>query len=363
MVGLFARSTLALSSSSLGTANAGSELTVSEALSGIAGSISLVSWIVLLLPQLIENYKNGRADALSLAFIAAWFLGDVANLIGAIWGNLLPTVIAIAIYFCFSDMLLLGQCLYYNSLTSKENSASPSSSPIDTPQITIRRPTQDLSSEQDPLIPDYERRRNSAASRRSSIILERQRKDSLSLALKDTTNTKLSPATKEVLSILGVIAAGTVGWALAYYSGAWSVKDDPESGREMPMGAKLLGYLSAVLYLAARVPQIVKNARERSCEGLSRLFFLLSLLGNITYGAGILLHSSEKEYVMDNLPWLMGSLGTMAEDIIIFIQFRIYSKHNQQNQQNHNHHNQQNHNQHNHHNHDHDHRILQEYEA
>lgn len=51
--------------------------------------------------------------------------------------------------------------------------------------------------------------------------------------------------------------------------------------------------------------------------GLSRLFFLLSLLGNITYGAGILLHSTEREYVMDNLPWLMGSLGTMAEDIIV----------------------------------------------
>ncbi|CCX31074.1 Similar to Protein RTC2; acc. no. P38279 [Pyronema omphalodes CBS 100304] len=320
MVGLFASSTLALSS--LTTTNAGPDLTVSEALSGIAGSISLVSWIVLLLPQLIENYKNGRADALSLAFIAAWFLGDVANLIGAIWGSLLPTVVAIAIYFCFSDMLLLGQCLYYNSLTSK---ASADSSPIDTPQITISRPTQDLSTEHDPLITDFERRRSSVASRRSSVALERQRKDSLSSILRDDANS-LSPAAREVLSILAVIAAGTVGWALAYYSGAWNVKGDPEGGREMPMGAKVLGYLSAVLYLAARVPQIVKNAREGSCEGLSRLFFLLSLLGNITYGAGILLHSTEREYVMDNLPWLMGSLGTMAEDIIIFIQFRIYSK-------------------------------------
>lgn len=46
------------------------------------------------------------------------------------------------------------------------------------------------------------------------------------------------------------------------------MKGDPEGGREMPMGAKVLGYLSAVLYLAARVPQIVKNAREGSCEGM-----------------------------------------------------------------------------------------------
>ena len=53
------------------------------------------------------------------------------------------------------------------------------------------------------------------------------------------------------------------------------------------MGAEILGYISAVLYLGARVPQIAKNQRERSCEGLSLLFFLLSLTGNATYGAAV----------------------------------------------------------------------------
>ena len=28
---------------------------------------------------------------------------------------------------------------------------------------------------------------------------------------------------------------------------------------------------------------------------------------------------------MTNLPWLIGSLGTMVEDVVIFIQFRIYA--------------------------------------
>jgi len=92
----------------------------------------------------------------------------------------------------------------------------------------------------------------------------------------------------------------------------------------MALGAQILGYISAICYLGARIPQIVKNQRERSCEGLSLLFFLLSLLGNLTYGAGILFHSLEREYVLTNLPWLIGSLGTMAEDAIIFIQFRAF---------------------------------------
>jgi hypothetical protein len=48
-------------------------------------------------------------------------------------------------------------------------------------------------------------------------------------------------------------------------------------------------------------------------------------MGNLTYGAGILSHSLEKDYVITNLPWLIGSLGTMFEDVFIFLQFRMYA--------------------------------------
>jgi hypothetical protein len=61
---------------------------------------------------------------------------------------------------------------------------------------------------------------------------------------------------------------------------------------------------------------------------LALLFFLLSLMGNATYGAGILFHSQEKEYLITNLPWLIGSLGTMVEDGVIFLQFRMYASGN-----------------------------------
>ena len=75
----------------------------------------------------------------------------------------------------------------------------------------------------------------------------------------------------------------------------------------------------------ARIPQIIKNHRDKSCEGLALLFFLLSLMGNATYGLGILCHSLERDYLITNTPWLVGSLGTMVEDAIIFVQFRMYA--------------------------------------
>jgi hypothetical protein len=48
-------------------------------------------------------------------------------------------------------------------------------------------------------------------------------------------------------------------------------------------------------------------------------------MGNATYGLGILCHSLERDYLITNTPWLIGSLGTMAEDAIIFVQFRMYA--------------------------------------
>lgn len=75
-------------------------------------------------------------------------------------------------------------------------------------------------------------------------------------------------AVANVLALLGVCAAGTAGWLAAYLSGAWTGSGVGSStDAEMPLGAQVLGYASAVLYLTARIPQIVHNHRKRSCEG------------------------------------------------------------------------------------------------
>ena len=48
-------------------------------------------------------------------FLFIWLAGDVANLIGALFTQLAPTAIALASYFCFADIVLILQCIYYNS--------------------------------------------------------------------------------------------------------------------------------------------------------------------------------------------------------------------------------------------------------
>ncbi|KAG0001284.1 hypothetical protein BGZ79_004865 [Entomortierella chlamydospora] len=86
----------------------------------------------------------------------------------------------------------------------------------------------------------------------------------------------------------------------------------------------VLGWGSAVLYLGSRIPQIYKNWRLKSCEGLSAMMFVFSVLGNVLYVASIFLNSLEIDYLIRNMPWWLGSGGTLFFDFTIFFQFYIY---------------------------------------
>lgn len=223
---------------------------------------------------MIENYKQGSAEGISLAFLVVWFIGDVTNLAGATWAGLVPTVIALAIYFCFADLILISQCVYYNLKNSRRarKTSTRSQDSVEAPLLG-RRDSSNIG------LPGSHRRDSAASRRRRASSLP---------TIADIEEGG-SEWMKNALSIIGVCVVGAAGWAIAWQTGVWvpqrEIDDTP--GEKVAYGAQVLGYISAVCYLGARIPQIIKNQRERSCEGLSLLFFMLSLLGNATYGAGV----------------------------------------------------------------------------
>jgi uncharacterized protein with PQ loop repeat len=227
-------------------------------------------------PQLLENYKQGSADGISLAFLTVWFIGDITNLAGALWAGLVPTVIALAIYFCFADLILISQCVYYNLKNARrERKASARSTESVEAPLLGRRDSSNLG------LPGSHRRDSQASRRRRASSLP---------TIADVEEGG-GEWVKNSLSVVGVCVVGAAGWAIAWKTGVWSPQPlDEAAGTDMALGAQLLGYASAVCYLGARIPQIIKNQRDKSCEGLSLLFFMLSLLGNATYGAGVSFH-------------------------------------------------------------------------
>ncbi|TWU74421.1 hypothetical protein ED733_003860 [Metarhizium rileyi] len=305
-------------------------MTWGQALSGIFGSISLTAWICLLLPQLIANYKAKNADGLSMAFLIVWLLGDVSNLVGALFTKLAPSAVALATYFCCLDTILITQTGYYKAKAAQRRAAS-------------RQAAQDqvyLSAEASEDSPLLGRRRRSSTDLPGSLIRhDTHRESTLEPIRKVVTGQDETPERRpwlnNLLGLTAVHVVGFAGWFISYRAGAWDGDDGiPDSGFPEPAKADnlkatlglVLGYVSALFYLCARLPQIFKNYQEKSCEGLSLLFFMLSLTGNLTYGLSLISYSQNKEYLLNALPWLLGSLGTMVEDSTIFVQFRIYGE-------------------------------------
>ncbi|WZH49104.1 PQ loop repeat-domain-containing protein [Fusarium acuminatum] len=262
-------------------------LPVTLALSGIFGSISLTSWICLLLPQLFANYKAKSADGLSMAFLIVWLLGDITNLIGALFTRLAPTAIALAGYFCIADIVLIGQALYYNTLNARRASRAEEARPIDP-------------SEESPLINNRNRRRSSSyglpgSQRRHATHTESSMEPLRKIVTGEDDTPDSSPWIHNTLSLLAVYVIGFAGWFVSYKVGAWEngdsgTPDAPEDAQTtIEIAGLILGYISAVLYLC------------------------------------LVAYSQDKKYLLNALPWLLGSLGTIAEDLIIFAQFRIYS--------------------------------------
>ncbi|KAL8689605.1 MAG: hypothetical protein Q9218_004763 [Villophora microphyllina] len=337
-----------------------------EALSGIFFS-----------PQIIENFRRGSADGLSLIFIIIWLLGDLFNIAGAVLQGVLPTMVILAVYYTLADVVLLGQCFYYRGFTLSD--VQPTS---DEEAIT------DEATEESPLVPQ-ERTATRPASRPTPSDADRPRRSS-SLSsfhshLNQTDATHLSPATPLIApsnptvgplatsrqssastfrtclinttALVVVCAAGVLGWFFSTRTSYHFPHDRHDTSPisvsnseaiHFDLWGQVFGYLSAALYLGSRIPQLLLNYRRKSTEGVSMLFFLFACVGNLTYVMSIFAYEPdcakvEREYgtpqcrqgqwateygryILINLSWLIGSAGTLLLDMLIFVQFWIYSK-------------------------------------
>lgn len=213
-------------------------------------------------------------------------------------------MIAIAVYFCMADGVLIAQCFYYNFYVNRGKEADDGGKGVNGEEDEEDEEATALLAEQRSrsrnrsrsgsiTIPGSQEQRKTRTRTRtisSSPTSARRRSsqthDVLARILEDDDyspkgrSLAAKPWLKNSLSILGIVAVGTMGWAIAWGSGAWmptsttttTVPTTPGNdggGQDHtgPWGAQILGYVSAAAYLGARIPQIVKNARERSCEG------------------------------------------------------------------------------------------------
>lgn len=262
-------------------------LTANE-ISSITGWMSIACWIVVYTPQIYENWVMASGEGLSVAFISLWLLGDITNLLGGIMAHVLPTMILLATYYTLCDIILLFQVFYYRR-SSKQTHAT-------------------YASEASPLLAP------SSPSSATRALPPPQPKP------------LLPPVLEYPLLLTFVLGAGAFAWFLSDRSDDVGIPEEPGKGGnvELEWKSQTLGYISAVLYLGSRIPQIAHNFKTR-CAGLSLAMFFFSISGNVTYGISILSRSTEPRYVLANLSWLAGSLLTVGLDLFVIAQFAVFS--------------------------------------
>ncbi|KAL4246632.1 hypothetical protein ABKN59_008136 [Abortiporus biennis] len=239
-----------------------------ESLSSILGWMSISCWIVVYSPQIYENYRLKSGEALA---------------------NLLPTIIILSSYYTACDLILLAQIYYYRWVNFKRASLTPIVSDVDIP----------------------------SASEETPLLLGENSK----AELKQTS--MLNNYIKYIALVSFVLLTGVVAWAVDEHMRGGQRRTDPEEIVEWR--SQLLGWTSAVMFLGARVPQIMKNLSTR-CEGLSPALFIFSIAGNTTYVLSILAASLDYHHIVANGAWLAGSGLTVFLDLFVLFQFFHYQR-------------------------------------
>lgn len=206
-------------------------------------------WLFAQIPQLVENYRNKKVEALHPLFLAQWLVGDATNLLGCIFTHQSPIQLYTAIYFCAMDVLLLAQWGYYTWTGSSRR---------------------------------YQRIEIDEGAYRGDYTFRKK-------------------ALYGLFFSLAIVLTAQKSW-----TGFRSVAGDVQTGRVLMAGVDpcvkvvtlrpwehILGIISAwtsgVLYFTARMPQIYLNFKRKSVEGLAFAMFFCAVSGNTCYGLSIIL--------------------------------------------------------------------------
>ncbi|KAI0662085.1 PQ-loop-domain-containing protein [Cubamyces menziesii] len=257
-----------------------------QELSNFLGWVSIACWLVVYSPQIIENYVLQSGEGLSVSFVAIWLVGDLCNLSGAMMANLIPTIIILGTYYSVCDTILLFQIYYYRRKKAQRAA-----------RLLLADEAEESTccNEESPLLPGDGR-------------AEVSTKKSMS---KDTL--------KFVSALLFVFGVGLAAWAVDRHIHRGMPRTRPEEVIEWR--SQLLGWISAALFLGARIPQIVVKNLSTRCEGLSPFLFVYAISGNTTYVLSILAASLNIKHLAANAPWIAGTALTVFLDLFVLYQF------------------------------------------
>jgi uncharacterized protein with PQ loop repeat len=239
-----------------------------DTLSWILGSISNLVWLFVFVPQLIKNKTTNSSDAISFYLLLAWYIGDTLSCMSVMYKNVSPVLLYVGIYHIVFDIIFMVQVIYYRL----------------------------------PHLDQYQ------------VLLN-----------ESTYNYNILFYTKDILFMKETRLF--LGYTVLFPLSQIFFNLIPHE-----LLGNIFAWMSTFLFLLSRLPQILLNYKRRSVSGLSFITFVNIILANQLFLASILIKlidindSHEKiNFIIENIPWIIGCSGGLVFDIIIFTQFIKYN--------------------------------------
>ena len=341
----------------------------------IVGTLSIFSWLFAQFPQIIRNYQTQSVAGLSIFFLAEWLLGDLSNLLGAVFTNQATWQVIIGAYYCFVDILLVTQWIWYEKLKHGRPLRR-----IWLPRLGSKRKlVQDEDESRRRYMGEITAREHEQLEEGGEVLITRRvsteprdiptskattANDMFRIPVYGTISPSMSlgcsPANRSITRIqqeqpIPAASPRTVLFLtmlIAVAARASPISKDtvgmssiPESSKAFAAG-QVLSWCSTVLYLLSRLPQLILNYRRKSTSGLSPTLFAAAFCGNFFYSTSLALNpnawssfgpygghgwadssgSNQREWVVTALPFFLGAAGVLGLDGAVGVQFWLYGE-------------------------------------
>ncbi|KAJ5209151.1 hypothetical protein N7449_003530 [Penicillium cf. viridicatum] len=328
------------------------------AISSVLGTLSIVSWLFAQLPQIYKNFQVQSTSGLSIFFLVIWCLGDASNLVGALYTRQAGWQVVIASYYVLVDITLVFQFFWYTHYKARQNDSynSPSHSHDSAPRDIIQGvPPPGDSDHQTPGPVNMNNKHSEAkdVGFHAGSVLNSTRGQAASYSNEKLSSSRRSvrmgssaqsppfalPRTMLMASLLCAVLVNA----------APTEKPHPpisEAPREaiFEIIGRVFSWMSTILYLGSRPPQLYKNYQRKSTEGLSPLLFMAAFCGNLFYSSSLLTnpnawsdfspyggggwadsHGNDRlEWIGRATPFFLGAFGVLGLDGFMGVQFLMY---------------------------------------
>ena len=322
-------------------------------ISSLLGTLSIISWLFAQMPQIYKNYQIQSTAGLSIFFLTEWLLGDVTNLLGALFTGQATWQVIIASYYTFVDICLVVQFFWYTHIKPRmlgTSLHSSGSSELNDGDSDIFEALSPINTDfPDPSRAEMQQSRHEDSVKSLSDHGEQQPLFSpvsySKRSMEFPWTARASPKTV-ILATTAALAQPAHAAPIPFMIGLHAIRMHIQEENSMEFVGTIVSWCSTLLYLGSRLPQLYKNWSRKSTAGLSPLLFLAAFSGNFFYSTSLLTSpfawhdfkpyggggwadengSDRIDWLVRATPFFLGAAGVLFMDGMMGIQFLLYGE-------------------------------------